>query len=78
MNKIHKLIESMTYEQKHEIIYNYQELQEKACIGDCLLRKEAENLVEAKYGNSVMFVMRDIYVATLEYFYKMYTNEIQN
>ena len=71
MNKIHELVQYMPYEQKHEIVSNYQELQEKACIGDCLLRKEAENLIEEKYGTSVMFVMRDIYVATLEYFYKI-------
>ena len=71
MNKIHKLVESMTHEQKHEIISNYQEFQEKGCIGNCLLRQEAENLIEEKYGINAIFVMRDIYVATLEYFYKV-------
>lgn len=45
-NILYRFIKELSFDQHKEIIKDYEEFEEKGVIGDCLLRKTAEDYIK--------------------------------
>ena len=78
-SKIEDITNCMSEGQLHDIIQNYDTLQQEGIIGDCYLREQVNNYKKymqennmSIFAQSVPAIMKEFYISALERFYEKY------